>query len=128
MLCSYTSQCVNPDDAPECNLRPSPPLKYEMKYTFDVSVEDPGYRYHDVQGIEKYVVNPGDIIGFETDGNSVVWCRNASSVEVADGIVDKSSEGGPLGVRHFLRAVLTEATNMSLPYMYNDVSSTFYFY
>lgn len=122
-LCSYISRCVNPDDVPECRLKSSSSFDYEIKYTFDVSPDSVGYNYFQVKEPEKYIVSPGDIIGFKADDNSALWCRNVTSTEQENGIEDKSSDGDVLGVRHFLKAILTEPVNMSLKYVYNDVST-----
>lgn len=122
-LCSYISRCVNPDDVPECRLKSSSSFDYEIKYTFDVSPDSVGYNYFQVKEPEKYIVSPGDIIGFKADDNSALWCRNVTSIEQENSIEDKSSDGDVLGVCHFLKAILTEPVNMSLKYVYNDVST-----
>lgn len=114
---------MNPDDVPECKLKSSYSFDYEVKYTFDASPDSVGYNYYEVEEPEKYIVTPGDIIGFKVDDSSALWCRNVTSTEQENLIEDKSSDGDALGVRHFLRAILTEPVNMSLKYMYNDVST-----
>ena len=121
-LCSYIGYCVNADDIPNCRLKSASSFDYEVKFTFDASPDSVGYNYYKVEEPEKYIVTPGDIIGFKAD-SSVLWCKNATSTEQESGMEDMSSNGDMLGVRHFYRAILVEPVDMALRYLYNDVST-----